>query len=133
MPDSESKRDVLRDKVVDLVKEFVNSGGTLGLHDINCALDAVKNYLLVMPIYFSIFRTARLIAIWVTAQRPFANFQAQFCSHRLDNPGLSNFKGQICNMAPNLQNMEFAQNHHSINSRLGAMGLFISPNVRKEG
>jgi len=39
MPEQESKREVLRDKVVDLVKEFVEINGGMKICDIDYAME----------------------------------------------------------------------------------------------
>jgi hypothetical protein len=54
MSEAESKRELLKDKVVGLVKEFVSNENNLSLYEINCAIDDAKNILQATPISFSL-------------------------------------------------------------------------------
>jgi hypothetical protein len=50
----ESKRKILKDEVVQLVKDFVTKNGGLSLQDVMNVLDETKNTLHFTPISFSL-------------------------------------------------------------------------------
>ena len=50
----QSKEEILKEKIVNMIKEFVTKEGTLSLKDIILALEEAKNALHLVPISFSL-------------------------------------------------------------------------------